>query len=94
MTKGNATHLVCAILADALVAPVLDALSAAGQRATRVSSTGGFLRRGNTTLLIGVERVQLQDVLALIREHASHLPGLAAGGATVFVLEVERSQQM
>jgi uncharacterized protein YaaQ len=88
-------HLVCAILADAQVAQVLDALTAVGHRATRVSSTGGFFRRGNTTLLIGVKREQLESVLALIRELGSGQPsGVAAAGATVFVLEVEQFQQM
>ena len=35
-------------------------------RFTRVGSTGGFLREGNTTLLIGAEDSQVDDVLLII----------------------------
>ena len=35
---------------------------------TKLASTGGLLRSGNTTLLIGVEDDQLEDVLALIKQ--------------------------
>ncbi len=38
-----------------------------GYPATKVSSTGGFLRRGNATILSGVEAQDVDDVLALIR---------------------------
>jgi uncharacterized protein YaaQ len=44
-----------------------DALIDDGYSATIVSSTGGFLREGNTTLLIGVEDNQVVDVLEIIR---------------------------
>jgi uncharacterized protein YaaQ len=35
---------------------------------TKLSSTGGFLKMGNTTLLIGVAAKQVQEVLAIIEE--------------------------
>lgn len=38
---------------------------------TKISSTGGFLRAGNTTLLIGTEACHVDDVLRLIKEHCS-----------------------
>jgi uncharacterized protein YaaQ len=34
---------------------------------TKLSSTGGFLRQGNTTIMIGVEDHQVDTVLRLIR---------------------------
>lgn len=40
-------------------------------RATRLSTTGGFLKSGNTTYLIGLEDDRVEEVLALIRT-ASH----------------------
>lgn len=40
-------------------------------RATKLSSTGGFLRSGNTTFLIGVEENKINDVLAIIQENCS-----------------------
>ena len=37
---------------------VVDALLESDFRATRLASTGGFLRRGNTTLMIGAQTDQ------------------------------------
>ena len=39
-----------------------------GYRVTKMATTGGFLRRGNTTLIIGVEDAQVDDVLASLRQ--------------------------
>lgn len=38
---------------------------------THISSSGGFLRRGNATLMIGVEEARLQEALDVIKG-ASH----------------------
>ena len=38
---------------------------------TRISTTGGFLHGGNTTLMIGVEKDKLQTALDVIKEHSS-----------------------
>lgn len=38
---------------------------------TRIASTGGFLRGGNSTLMIGVEAAKLAETLEIIREHSS-----------------------
>lgn len=39
-----------------------------GYPATKVSSTGGFLRKGNATIFSGVESGDIENVLALIRD--------------------------
>lgn len=39
-------------------------------RATKLATTGGFLRSGNTTFMIGIEDERVAEVLALIK-HAS-----------------------
>ncbi|MCR8969932.1 cyclic-di-AMP receptor [Facklamia sp. 7083-14-GEN3] len=36
-------------------------------RATKLSSTGGFLRSGNTTFLLGVEDERVEEVLEVIK---------------------------
>lgn len=46
-----------------------DALVEAGYRFTEVASSGGFLREGNVTLLIGVEGERVDGVLDLMRRH-------------------------
>lgn len=49
---------------------IADALKDKGYRVTVMSSMGGFLRRRNATLMIGVADEQVDEVLQLIREHA------------------------
>lgn len=51
--------------ADALIPKLVER----GFPATKVSSTGGFLRRGNATIFSGVEAAELDGVMSIIREH-------------------------
>jgi uncharacterized protein YaaQ len=73
---------------------VLHALTEAGFRVTRIASSGGFLRRGNTTLMIGAEAEQVATAVQIIREYSTPPvdPGLKR--ATVFVLKVDRYEQI
>ena len=48
--------------------PLIDALMRGGYRSTMVSTTGGFLREGNTTILVGTDDTSASDVLRIIRE--------------------------
>lgn len=36
-------------------------------QATKVASTGGFLRRGNVTILVGIPEPQVDEVMELMR---------------------------
>ncbi len=69
---------------------MLHALTDAGFGVTRIASSGGFLRRGNATLLIGLPEDRVSAAIQLIREHSAPPvdPGLKR--ATIFVLNVER----
>ena len=40
-----------------------------GYRITKLATTGGFLKKGNTTLLIGVEEEDLDEVLGIIEKN-------------------------
>lgn len=80
---------------------VVDALVSAEFRATRFASTGGFLRRGNTTIMIGVQDQQVEQVLDIIREEARNRAAQSEGeddaqtaAATVFVLDLEEYQRL
>jgi uncharacterized protein YaaQ len=44
-------------------------LTEAGYRATTISTTGGFLRQGNTTILVGTDDEKIPHILQLIREN-------------------------
>jgi uncharacterized protein YaaQ len=72
---------------------VTQALTSEQYRVTRVASTGGFLRSGVVTLLLGVLDERLESALQLIR---AKLPPLASGEkrATLFVVPVERFEQI
>ncbi len=49
--------------ADALIPKLVER----GYPATKVSSTGGFLRRGSATIFSGVDAADVERVLAIIR---------------------------
>ena len=87
-------RLVIAILRDIDGDEVLKALLDANFRVTQIASTGGFLRRGNSTLLIGVEKERVETAVQLVREHSAPAidPGLKR--ATVFVLKVDQFEQI
>ena len=58
--------LVTAIVHNEDAATLVDALLEKEYRATRFNSSGGFLKQGNATILVGVEDDQVDDVLAII----------------------------
>jgi uncharacterized protein YaaQ len=60
--------LVITIVADADADGLIRAMVERGYPATKIGSTGGFLRRGNTTLLSGIEDDLVDDVISLVRE--------------------------
>ena len=62
--------LVIVILQGEDAPTVLAALTQRGYGATRISTAGGFLRKSNATLLLGVDDDQIEDVLALLRENS------------------------
>ena len=60
-------RLIIAIVQDPDAGVLMDVLAENGYTATKLSSTGGFLRQGNTTILIGVEDTETAPVMALIK---------------------------
>lgn len=63
--------LVYAIVHDEDSALLTGELNKSGFRVTRLNSSGGFLRSGNTTLMLVVEEEQLDDCLGIIRKYSS-----------------------
>jgi len=61
--------LVISIVQNDDVPSLIDALSQRGFSATVFSTTGGFLREGNSTVLIGVPEEKVDTVLSLVREN-------------------------
>ncbi len=60
--------LIVAVVQDKDAIKLIEALMAKGYRATKLASTGGFLKEGNTTLLVGVNNHMVAEVLAIIKK--------------------------
>lgn len=61
--------LIIAIIQDKDSNRLSSALVKENYRATKLASTGGFLRAGNTTFMIGVDDDQVDAVLSIIRNN-------------------------
>lgn len=87
------------------------ALREGGFSSTKISTTGGFLREGNATMLVGTDEANVPRVLEIIKnnchtrtQYVNPLPPVMepgelympnpvevqVGGATIFVVDVER----
>lgn len=102
--------LVVAIVQDQDAPSLVEDLTNNEFRVTKLASTGGFLKSGNTTLLIGVDEEHVDNALKVIEDNCKtreittslmtvSMPGdtyipypleVKVGGATVFVLDVEK----
>jgi uncharacterized protein YaaQ len=78
--------LIVFVTDDAHADASVDALVEQGFRVTRLATTGGFLRRGNTTLLVGVEDDQVDRACDLVKR--------AATGALAITMDLERYERL
>lgn len=106
--------LVFAIVHDEDGPKVMDDLNKNGFSVTKLSSTGGFLKAGNTTLVVGVTEEKLDEVIKIIKQksksrkqaiNSNMIPNnmggmfmpypveVVVGGATIFVLNVDRFEK-
>ena len=85
------------VVSDSDANQLMKEMVAAGFSATKIGSTGGFLRRGSVTILSGVAAERLDPLLDIVREvcHARKefvpvqtLPFLGDGGFTAEPVEV------
>lgn len=68
------------------------AFTASNFRVTRVASTGGFLRSGVVTMLLGIEDTQVDSAIQVVRDS---LPVKAdSKRATLFVVPVNQFEQV
>ncbi len=73
--------------------PVTRALTAGHFRVTRIASTGGILRRGVTTLLVGVDDEKVETAIQMLKETCCPAPE-GEKRATIFVVPVEKFEQV
>ncbi|MEO8469774.1 MAG: cyclic-di-AMP receptor [Chloroflexota bacterium] len=107
--------LIVAIIHNEDAGALVNALLERDHRATRLQSSGGFLKQSNATVIVGVDDDRVNEVVAIIRENCTSRtqvvnpmppimePGeffmpypleVEVGGATVFVLPVERFERL
>jgi len=105
--------LIIAIIHDEDAHALVKQLTHADFGVTKLASTGGFLKSGNTTLIIGTPKERVDAALAIIEETSqtrkeitttTSLLGdnsvmgmpleITVGGATVFVVDVEKYIKM
>ena len=93
-----------------------DVISQLTQQHYSVTTTGGFLKKGNTTLMIGAEDDKVQEVIDIIKQecgqhqkltvnmpyisgttmvnYATMPMNVEVGGATIFVIDVDRYEKI
>jgi len=107
--------LIVAIVHNEDAGALVDALLEAEYRATRLQSSGGFLKQSNATVMVGADEDRVEAVLEIVRANCTSRtqivnpmppimePGeffmpypleVEVGGATVFVLPVERFERL
>ena len=60
--------LIIAIVQDEDSTEVIEALTEQNYRVTKLATTGGFLKSGNTTLMVGIEEEKVQSVIDVVKE--------------------------
>jgi uncharacterized protein YaaQ len=107
--------LIVAIVHNEDAGALVDALLDREYRATRLHSSGGFLKQSNATIIVGVEDDQVDTIVDIVRTTCTSRtqivnpmppimePGeffmpypleVEVGGATVFVVPVERFERL
>ena len=97
--------LILAIVNSEDAPRVSEVLTKACFSVTRLSTTGGFLMKGNTTLLIGTDEERVPMALGFLRQHCTariypdpkatlrNSDSVTVGGATVFVLDIDHMEK-
>ncbi|NWG05080.1 MAG: cyclic-di-AMP receptor [Chloroflexi bacterium] len=85
--------MIIMIIKDNEADALTQALTSAEYRVTRVASTGGFLRSGFVTLLLGVDDDRVDGAIDLVRSKLKPSTGTEKR-ATLFVIPVERFEQV
>lgn len=101
--------LVIAVLQGDDYPEVVKALNDKGFYVTLLNSSGGFLKKRNMTVMIGLEEERLEEALTILKTHAGERAettfhtgemSMAAtpvrvrkGGVTFFVVNVERGEK-
>jgi len=85
--------MIIVIIKDSEADALTRAMTSEEYRVTRIASTGGFLRSGVATLLLGVNDAQVDSAIQLVRETIA-ISGTTEKRGSLFVVPVERFEQV
>ena len=88
------TKMLIAILKDEDTDCVTTALVEMGFCVTRIASTGGFLRQGKSTVMVGLPNEMVDQAIQIINNNCAPTIEPVLKRATVFVLNVEQFEQI
>ena len=106
--------LIIAIVNNDDSSNVQTALTEDGYFVTKLATSGGFLKKGNTTFFIGTDDEKVDGAIDIIKNHAKKrvekeptvpptemgefftpiMVDVLVGGATVFVLNIDRFEKL
>lgn len=106
--------LIIAIVNNDDSSAVQTALTEGGYFVTKLATSGGFLKKGNTTFFIGTDDEKVDGAIAIIKENAKKrvekqptvpptemgefftpiMVDVLVGGATVFILPIDRFEKL
>ncbi|MFR6449242.1 MAG: cyclic-di-AMP receptor [Peptoniphilus grossensis] len=94
------TKMMIAIVQEKYTDAIIDRFLDEDIYVTRLSSTGGFFKSGNTTLLLGCEESELDKIYGIFKDITEpediHIEkgDFKVSGATIFVVDLEESKRI
>ncbi|MDO5715381.1 MAG: cyclic-di-AMP receptor [Tissierellia bacterium] len=94
------TKMMIAIVQDKFIDELIDRFLDEDIHVTKLSSSGGFFKSGNSTLLLGCEEEELDHIDQIFREVTktesihNEMGDFDISGATVFVIDVEETRRI
>lgn len=70
--------LIVAIVQESDSTRLINALGDANFQTTKLATTGGFLKEGNVTLIIGCQDESVSEVLSIMKEYCSERKKITA----------------
>ncbi|EGY80798.1 cyclic-di-AMP receptor [Peptoniphilus indolicus] len=87
--------MMIAIVQEKFIDEIMDRFYDEGVYVTKISSSGGFFKNGNSTLLLGCEESEIEKVYSIFKEITkeerveTEQGKFNVSGATIFVVDVE-----
>jgi len=86
--------MIICILQDSDRDEVATALNQAGFPVTLLPSTGAYFRRGNSTMIAGVDDEKVNQAIQIIRDNVKEPEEAGMKRATLFVMNVDQFHQV